>query len=163
MIAVAGISNRGLLRLPLHRVGPAALPVAGARNATLIALTYAWGASVLAAVYTLTGLVWQHGLQYAAGMALIACAVAAYAVLVLREGSAFRRPLAQLMMLRLTIVHAAAAACGLGFLLLSGKLASLRGDWAANIVFLVGGLAVCALSGMAALTQWRLSRPLRGS
>ena len=158
LIAVALFANRPLWRLPADRLVPAAAPVAGVRNAALIALGYGWGAATLAAVYLTSGLVWRHGLQYATGMALIALGVGFYGRALARPDSASRQPRAQLTMLRATILHAAAAAGGIGFLFASGKLKSAKGDWPANIVFLVGGLTILALSVMAATTQWRLSR-----
>ncbi len=158
LIAAALLANRPLWRLPADRLAPAAAPVAGVRNAALIALGYGWGAVTLAAVYLASGIVWRHGLQYASGMALIALAVGLYARALARPDSGTRQPRAQLAMLRATILHAAAAAGGVGFLFASGKLKSGKGDWPANIVFLIGGLTILALSAMAATTQWRLSR-----
>jgi hypothetical protein len=158
LIVTALLANRRLWRLPADRITPVAAPVAGVRNAVLVALGYAWGAATLAATYLFSGIVWQHGLQYAAGMALIAIGIALYARALASPDAAMRQPRAQLAMLRLTILHAAAAAGGIAFLFSSGKLKSPKGDWPANIVFLVGGLTIFALSVMAALTQWRLSR-----
>jgi hypothetical protein len=158
LIVVAYLSNRSLWRLPADRITAVAAPVAGVRNASLIALAYGWGAASLTAIYVLSGLRWQHGLQYAAGMALIGVLIAVYARNLAKPDSPLRAPRAQLAMLRITVLHAMAAAGGLGFLFLSGKLKSGKGDWPANIVFLMGGLAVLSLSAIAAITQWRLSR-----
>lgn len=158
LIAVGLLANRSLWRMPLERITPAAAPVAGVRNAVLIGLAYAWGAVTLVACYTLGGAVWQHGLQYATGMVVIAVGLGAYARALATPDSAVRTPRAQLLTLRLAILHAAGAAAGIGFLFLSGKIRSGRGDWPANIVFLMGGIAVMALSAMAAITQTRLSR-----
>lgn len=158
MILLGFWLNRSLWRLPDAAVTPQAAPVAGLRNAVMISLLYAWGAAALASVYGLSGLKWQHGWQYAAGMALIAAAVGLYARQLASPDSGLRQPSAQLAMLRLTVLHAAAAAVGLGFLFLSGKLKSPKADWAANIVFLMGGVAILALSVIAAYTQSRLTR-----
>lgn len=160
-VLIVWFALRGNLRLwslPAARVTIEAAPVAGVRNAVLVALGYAWGAAALAGLYTLGGLVWQHGLQYASGMAVIALAVAIYARCLSQASSVLRSPAAQLAMLRVTILHAAAAATGVGMLFATGKLKSAKGDWGANVVFLMGGLTIFALSAIAAATQWRLSR-----
>jgi hypothetical protein len=158
LILVGLIDNRRLWRMPKHHIVPGDKEIAGVRNASFVALAYAWGAATLTGAYTIGGLVWQHGWQYAAGMAVIAAAIAVYARALATTGQSVRMPAAQAAAWRLTLLHAAAAAGGLAFLFLSGKLKSGRGDWAANIVFLMGGLAVLALSAMAAFTQHRLSR-----
>jgi hypothetical protein len=58
----------------------------------------------------------------------------------------------------MTLLHAAAAAGGLVYLIGTGKLETLKGDWAANNVFLMGGLAILTISLIAALAQWRLTK-----
>jgi hypothetical protein len=151
-------ANRPLWRLPAERITAEAAPLAGVRNAALIALAYGWGAAALAALYTVSGLVWQHGLQYAAGMAVISLGIAVYARRLARSDSVLRSPAALRSVLTLTILHAAAAAGGVGALFLSGKLKSPKGDWGANVVFLIGGVTVFALSVIAATMQWRLGR-----
>ncbi len=151
LIVVALITNQELQRQPAG----AQAAHADVHNAALMALAYGWGAATLAGIYTLTSLRWQHGLQYAAGMAVIAVALAACSRALARIDSPLRQPLARRVMAWITILHAAAAATGVGFLLVSGKLSSIKADWAANIVFLVGGLTVLALSVLAAVTQQR--------
>ncbi len=42
-----------------------------------------------------------------------------------------------------------AAGTGISWLIGSGKLATVKGDWAANDVFLAGGVAILCLSAMA--------------
>ncbi len=158
MILAGLLGNRGLWRLESTKISPSAAPIAGLRNATLMAVTYAWGAVGLAGIYTFAGVKWQHGWQYAAGMALIAGIIALYARGLADPDSSLRAPSAQTAMFRVTALHAAAAAAGLCFLFLGGKLKSPRGDWAANIVFLMGGVTIFALSVMAAITQHKLSQ-----
>ena len=157
LILTALRSNRRLWHLPIQPDGATAAPAAGVDNAGLIALAYGWGAAAMTTVYTWTGLVWQHGLQYAAGMGTIALLLALYARGLARPDSVLRSPVAQRFMLRLTLAHATAAAAGVAMLFVSGKLKSGRGDWAANIVFVIGGVTVFALSIMAATTQHRLA------
>jgi len=127
----------------------------------LMGLTYAWGAAALTAIYLLSGVRWQHGLQYAAGMAVFALVLFAFAREIVRPESRLRSPLGRHRSLQLTIVHGAAAALGLAFLVSAGKLASAKGDWPANQVFLVGGLVILALCIVAGITQRRLGVLLR--
>jgi hypothetical protein len=44
------------------------------------------------------------------------------------------------------------------FLIGNGKLAPPKTDWVANHIFLAGGLAIAALSAIAAVTQGKLAR-----
>ena len=63
--------------------------------------------------------------------------------------------------LLLTILHGAAAFCGLVFLIGSGKLATRKDDWVANDVFLFGGLAILAICIFTAITQARIGKTQR--
>jgi len=157
-ILIAAMTNRRLRQPSPERLASEAASSAAVQNATLIATTYAWGAATLAAVYLTSGVVWQHGLQYASGMALIALLIGVYAWILTKPGSRLGSVEAQNAMLRLTILHAAAAGAGLAFLFMSGKLKSGKGDWPANIVFLIGGATVLAQSVFAAQTQMHLTR-----
>jgi hypothetical protein len=51
-----------------------------------------------------------------------------------------------------------AAVAGLVFLIGSGKLETVRPDWAANQIFLFGGLTIVGLSAIAVVTQRKLMR-----
>jgi hypothetical protein len=110
------------------------------QGSTLGAICYAWGAVAMQGLYLtrLTGLKWQHGWQYALAMALLAAASAAFA------RSLISRPHGAERQMRWAVPLAAALGCvacvGLAALIVSGKLFSIRADWAANRVF--GGLAV---------------------
>lgn len=133
------------------------LAVAAAiRNARLMILGYLWGSLALFAIYRLGGLRWHHGVQYAAGMAAVAWLILAYVHLISRPGSALRSPKALLIATRVSLAHGAGALAGITFLLASGKIHSIKSDWAANQVFLAGGIAVVALCLIAAYTQFRL-------
>lgn len=129
---------------------------AAIRNARLLILGYLWGSFALIAMYRLTGLRWQHGLQYAAGMALIAWLILVYVHVLSRPGSLLARPAALAVASRLSMAHGAGAMVGLVFLIATGKIFSKRADWAANQVFLAGGIAIVALSLVAAITQFKL-------
>lgn len=152
------MTNKPMWSLEPHRIRPEAVTVAARRNARLIAIAYAWGAATLLIAYPVSGLRWQHAWQYGAGMAVIALAIFAYAISVTKPGSPMATPARQLRMLQLTVVHGMMAAGGVGWLVLSGKLASTKTDWLANRVFLTGGIVVAVLSAFAALTQTKLKQ-----
>jgi len=118
-------------------------------NVWIAGLIYAWGAFALFAVYSLSDLVWRHSWQYGLGAALFAVGVSLYAYRLDREASQVLPPL------YLTVLHGVAAASGLFYLVVTGKLETHRGDWAANDVFLAGGIAIVALCLFAAFTQLR--------
>jgi hypothetical protein len=117
-------------------------------SALLAALAYAWGAIAMQGAYLtpLTGLKWQHGWQYALAMALLAVGSLAFASM---PGSSPPEsdgpsPDASLRLAApLAAAQALIAAGGLAALVVSGKLWSVRADWAANRVF--AGLAVAIL------------------
>ena len=152
------MTNRPMWDLEPHRIRPEAVTVAARRNARLIAIAYAWGAATLLIAYPISGLRWQHAWQYGAGMAVIALAIFAYAISVTKPDSPMATSGRQLRMLHLTIVHGMLALGGLGWLILSGKLASAKSDWLANLVFLTGGVLAATLSAFAAVTQTKLKQ-----
>jgi hypothetical protein len=131
------------------------------RNARLAALVYAWGAAALFAVYMLSGLAWRHGWQYGSGMALIAGSFLVY-VHAMGPGSALRGPRSLLHAAVFTVLHGLGALAGLGFLLNSGKLATVKGDWAANHVFLAGGSAIAVLCVLTLVTHVKLGERAAG-
>lgn len=126
------------------------------RNATLMGAVYGFGAAVILAVYTSTGLRWYHFWQYGGAMALTAGGLFWYRARLAAGALADRRALRTATLL--TAVQGAAALAGLVFLVGSGKLAGTRPDWLANQVFLFGGLAIVALSAMAVSSQLRSAR-----
>jgi hypothetical protein len=131
------------------KAGDAAGPVS-ARFARLIGAAWAWAGAGMLGCYYLTDLSWQHAWQYGLAMLLISGALQQYAVL--REDSAAvvsgEGPVRTARLL--TMLQAVAALAGVVMLAMSGKLEANGRDWAANIVFVAGGLAIFSLS-MAAL------------
>ena len=121
-------------------------------NVWLAALMYAWGASALFGMYSLSDLVWRHAFQYAGGASIFAAGIAYYGYSLGRAGGAGIPPIV------LTALHGLAATGGLLYLVTAEKLSTLKSDWAANEVFLWGGIAIVALCTMSALTQWRVTR-----
>lgn len=141
--------------------GPERHPlVAARRNTRLAALTYAWAALAMQALYTtsLTGLRWHHGWQYAIAFALMAFIAFFYARSLGLGTGASSRPRLERMAAPLAIGQGIAAACGLAYLAGTGKLLSIRADWAANIVFVSAALAIMILSAVSLRTHVTLTR-----
>lgn len=166
VFAAALVATSIEINRPWWQMDPAALPpdiavAVALRNARLMILAYAWGALALGSVYRLSGLRWQHGMQYAAAMLLMAMLILAYVHLVAQPASFLRRARWLGVATQVAALHGAAAAVGIGFLVGSGKLRSIKGDWAANQIFLAGGLAIVLLTAIAVFTQQRLVRSMR--
>lgn len=123
--------------------------------ASLIAAAWAWAGLAMLACYYLTDLSWQHAWQYGAGMLLIAAGITAYARARRQPGSRLAAPDAATAMRGITALQGIAALVGVVILLLSGKVEAQGRDWAANVVFIAGGLALFALSAMAVLAERR--------
>lgn len=117
------------------------------RNARLASLIYAWGSAAMFAIYSLSDLTWRHAWQYGLGMALFALGILIYITIV---GN--RKP-PTLPPLFLTILHGGAALGGLTYLIGSGKLQTVKSDWAANEVFLWGGIGIATLCFLTLATQ----------
>jgi hypothetical protein len=133
------------------------LATASRRNARLIAWTWGAGAASMLAVYLVSGLRWQHGWQYGCGMALIAAIGFAYSLHLGRAESVLRQPRYMTLSAILAAGQGIAAIGGILLLVLSGKVGSTRADWAANIIFVAGGLAISILSAVAVRTYAQLS------
>lgn len=161
LIVVAAEANLPLWREGEEASDPEAAATAAVRNARFLALGYLWGALALFMIYRLTPLRWQHGLQYGAGMALIAWFIQLYVHFLMRPGSRLRSPRVLWQACWASALHGAGAAGGLLFLVLSGKIGSAKDDWAANQVFAFGGVTILALSLLSVVTHLRLSRAER--
>lgn len=128
----------------------------------LIMLAYLWCGLAFYAVYLGTKLHWQHGWEYGSAMLLIALAHAFYLRRLSNPGDRVSTPSAIGRAVRLASYQGFAIAFGLIWLIQSGKLSSLKGDWAANQLFLAGGFAVMCLSVIVIKTNAALSeRPAR--
>lgn len=138
------------------RPAPTDLAATARGNATLMALAYAWGGLAMLCVYMLSGLSWRHGWQYGSGMVLIAAGLFAYARNVAKPGSTLATMWSLDLVAKLTGAQGLAAAVALAVLVASGKLATPKGDWAANHIFVAGGLAIVVLSAAAVLSHLRL-------
>ena len=103
------------------------------------------------AVYLLSGLKWQHGWQYGSGMVLVGAAILAYAQALRREGGYLASPAGLRLAYFANLAQGLAAAVAVVWLVSSGKLATTKGDWAANDIFLAGGAAIVVLVVIARL------------
>ncbi|MEQ1611711.1 MAG: hypothetical protein ABL904_03080 [Hyphomicrobiaceae bacterium] len=137
--------------------GIQAIADASRRNARLIAWTWAAGAVSMLAVYRFSGLRWQHGWQYGSGMVLIASLIFIYALSIESPSSPLRRPRLLNAVALMAAAQGIAGTAGIMMLVISGKLGSMKGDWAANIIFVAGGFAIMVLSAIAVRTHARLS------
>lgn len=143
---------------PTASSAPATAATAGRSNAQLIGTAYGWGGLAMLAVYMLSGLSWRHGWQYGSGMLLIALALFGYAGMIAAPSSPLAAPRALAFSAMLALAQGIAAALALVILVISGKLATAKGDWAANHIFVAGGLAIVVISVLAHTTYRRLSR-----
>jgi hypothetical protein len=162
LVAVSWRTNAGhwTAARPAHGAMTALEPVhAARRNARLTGLTYAWGALGMMGLYTtpLTGLKWQHGWQYATVFGLLSVGALAYTHFSGSRNAALRRRLLKLAG-PLSAAQATIAAAGLAFLVMSGKLQSMRADWAANVIFLYAALTIMIIGAVALRTHIVLMR-----
>lgn len=138
-----------------HRRNPTPRAATAASHAfsdisRITATVYGWGGLSLIALYRFTPLHWQHGWQYGSAMLLVALGLVIYIV---RERRAPQSEAGARGMAALAAVHGLAAAGALGWLVFSGKLATTRGDWAANAIFVAGGVTITVISLLAILTH----------
>ncbi len=117
--------------------------------ARLIAAVWAWCGLAILASYYLTELSWQHAWQYGAAMLLIGGGVLVYAQRREQPGSALSEPQPVALARWATALQGLAALGGVAALMMSGKIEAHGRDWAANIIFVAGGLAIFTLSAMA--------------
>lgn len=126
----------------------------------LVMLAYLWCALAFYAVYLGTTLRWQHGWEYGSAMLLIAVGHAIYLWRLADPNASVATPRAIGRAVGLAALQAVAIACGLIWLIQSGKLSSVKGDWAANQLFLAGGFTVVCLSAIIVKTHAALSERL---
>lgn len=128
-------------------------------NTLLTALVYAWAAAAMFSIYALSGLHWRHWWQYGAGFALLGAGALACAIVLLGERARSERSLNTLM--AITGAQLLAILGALIFLFGSGKLDTVKQDWAANIVFITGGVTVAIISAASLLASRRprLAKP----
>jgi hypothetical protein len=135
----------------------AAIPMLIA-STNLSALVYGWGATALLLVYSATGLYWQHGWQYGLAMALIAAGMLQYVKRLDQGHPAFISENAIERAVMLASVQGIMTSLVLLWLVASGKILTPRTDWAANLIFVAGGLSIVCLSAFVTKTYHELTR-----
>lgn len=133
-------------RAPASDVAPRSALI---QTTWLIMLAYLWCALAFFAIYLGTGIRWQHGWEYGSAMFLIAAGHAYYLSRLSDPDDPFSKPAAVDYAVKLSMYQAILIGIGLVWLIGSGKLSSLRGDWAANQLFLSGGFAIMCLCAIA--------------
>jgi hypothetical protein len=124
-------------------------------NTVLAALVYAWGATAMFAIYSLSGLAWRHWWQYGAAMTLLACMALLCAHHLAEDRGHLKRATSLNVLMAVTVAQAVAVAGGLAYLVGSGKLHTAKADWAANHVFIAGGIAIALISIVSLLAHRR--------
>jgi len=137
--------------------GPA-IVVCVQNNAVLAALVYAWGATAMLAIYSLTALWWRHWWQYGVAMLLIAGAIFLYAYVLGAGREPYRSPRALEVLVSLTAAQGVAVVVAILWLVLSGKIYTPRDDWAANEIFFGGAAMLAVQSAVSILTYRKLAR-----
>lgn len=132
--------------------------IAASDSARLMGIVYGWGGLAMLSVYLLSGLSWRHGWQYGSGMLLIAAGLFLLARALGDQHSRMSTPRLRDLTALVAGVQAVAATMALAILVYSGKLATPKGDWAANHIFMAGGLAIIVVSALAVVTHRRLRR-----
>lgn len=138
--------------------GVAPRDAVAARFARLMATLWAWSGFAMLGCYYLTPLSWQHAWQYGAAMLLIGGLVWVYAAKRERSDSRFASDDLAATARWMTRLQGIAVLAGLIFLMLGDKLHADKADWAANVVFIAGGLALYALSRAALQAEDRVLR-----
>jgi hypothetical protein len=118
------------------------------QTARLIMLAYLWCALAFFAIYLGTHVRWQHGWEYGTAMLVVAAGHAYYLSRLANPNDTFSTHAAIERAVRLSAYQAILIGVGLIWLIGSGKLSSLKGDWAANQLFLAGGFAIMCLSAI---------------
>lgn len=129
-----------------------------ARFARLMAVLWTWSGVAMLGCYYLTDLSWQHAWQYGAGMLLIGGLVWMYGAARGRADPRFATADRALAARWLTRLQGIAILAGLIFLMIGDKLHADKADWAANVVFVAGGLGLYALSRAALQAEDRVAR-----
>lgn len=119
----------------------------------LMMISYLWCAIAFYAIYLGTHTRWQHGWQYGTAILLIAGAYGYYLRRLGDPADNLSSPPAIERMVKFAAYQALLIGAALLWLISSGKLATVKGDWAANQLFLAGGFAVICLSAIIVKTN----------
>ncbi len=148
--------NVPLWRTPATQLEDGAVIGSAWRNALLTAVVYAWGAAAMLAVYSLSALSWRHWWQYGAAMGIIAAGIFLYAYRLSQADERLRTPRALDIATGLAALQGLAVCGLLVFLVVSGKLGTLKADWAANQIFSIARATLAIISILSVLTRRKL-------
>lgn len=146
-------------RLPATETPPAA--ACAQSNAVLAALIWTWGAVAMLAVYSLTALKWQHWWQYGLAMLTVAGAIFVYSLAMTGGRASHRGARTLRVLVGLTTAQGVAVVVAILWIVFSGKIYTLRGDWAANEIFIGGAAMLAMVSAITVLTLRKLTREAR--
>ncbi|MFN0217309.1 MAG: hypothetical protein ACKVP4_00690 [Hyphomicrobium sp.] len=157
LIAAAIAANAALRRIAGQ--GTDAYAAALGETAKFAALAWGWAGLAMLALYIVTPLHWRHGWQYGLVFSLIAIANAVYAhrLTTAAPGSEITSRKSVDFAVKLAALQGLAAAGALIWMAAADKFATEKGDWAANAIFLSGGLAIVALSALVVQTHAALT------
>jgi hypothetical protein len=159
-LIVATLATNRALWHPTSAAAPMpATPRAAIFAAALLTMTaYVWGGVTLLAIYLGAGVSWQHGWQYGGLMLIAGAGHAVYLMRLADPKSAAASARALDTASKLAALQAVAVAGALVWLVASGKVSSVKGDWAANQIFLAGGFAIICISLVAVRAHAALTR-----
>jgi hypothetical protein len=129
-------------------------------NTVLAAIVYAWGATAMFTLYSLTGLHWRHWWQYGAGMTLLAAAALWCATYLASDRSRYDRTTSLNILMGITTVQAVSVAGALVYMVATGTLETPKTDWAANHVFVTGCITIGIISIVSLLAHRRYAAAL---
>ena len=129
-------------------------------NTMLAAIVYAWGAAAMFTLYSLTGLHWRHWWQYGAGMALLAAAALLCATYLASDRRRYDHTTSLNILMTITVAQAVSVVGALVYLVATGKMSTLKTDWAANHVFITGGVTIGIISIVSLLAHRRYAAAL---
>lgn len=128
-----------------------------ATNALLIMIAFLWCGLAFYAVYLGTSVRWQHGWEYGSACILFAAIYGYFVFRLSQPNSRFGETSAINRLVRIAGYQAFLIGIGLVWLIGAGKLATHKGDWAANQLFLSGGFAIMCISVILIKTNAALS------
>ena len=158
IIAASLHVNRPFWRIANSNHAPGAAKTAVHGSTLLLAMIYGWGALAMLAVYQLSGLYWRHGWQYGLAMALVALVHVYVAGRIDSPGDGIGTGNGITRAVNGAAAQGIAIALALLWLVGSGKLETIKGDWAANHIFIAGGFAVIFLTAIIVKTHAGLAK-----
>ena len=153
-IALAAIMLvQRILKLSTHDEIHMSARLALRMMSAMSAIVYGWAAAAMFVVYLISGPAWRHGWQYGSLFALIAFGLTSYVRNLQQSDHPASAKTALTASVLIAAIHAVAALAVAVWIFFSGKLDTIKGDWAANHIFLAGAIALAILGGLTVATQ----------